>query len=130
VRTQERLIPPSERADFPGSDDHCTSDCPLGWRTDAAEALGVHLGGRLARKWLREHVQPNLKPGAAANYKSVFCKHVAPELGAVRLDDCKPQLVKAPLAASARTASARRLAKVRRHMYAMFAFAQDGGWSR
>ncbi len=23
----------------------------------------------LGRKWLREHVQPNLKPGAAANYK-------------------------------------------------------------
>jgi hypothetical protein len=32
----------------------------------------------LGRRWLREHVQPNLKPGAAANYKSTFYKHVAP----------------------------------------------------
>ena len=31
----------------------------------------------LGRKWLREHVQPNLKPGAAANYKGTFYKHVA-----------------------------------------------------
>ncbi len=35
----------------------------------------------LGRKWLREHVQPNLKPGAAANYKSTFYKHVAPTFG-------------------------------------------------
>ncbi len=28
----------------------------------------------LGRKWLREHVQPNLKPGAAANYKGTFYK--------------------------------------------------------
>ncbi len=49
----------------------------------------------LDHKWLREHVQPNLKPGAAANYKGTFYKHVAPTLGSIRVDDCKPQLVKA-----------------------------------
>jgi integrase len=82
----------------------------------------------LGRKWLREHVQPNLKPGAAANYKSVFYKHVAPELGAVRVDDCKPQLVKALLGRKrANGLSEETVAKVRRHMHAMFAFAQDAG---
>jgi hypothetical protein len=51
----------------------------------------------LGRKWLREHVQPNLKLGAAANYKGTFYTHVAPTLGAVRVDDCKPAMVKALL---------------------------------
>jgi hypothetical protein len=57
----------------------------------------------LGRKWLREHVQPNLKPGAAANYKGTFYKHVSPTLGAVRVDDCKPPMVKGPLAFRALT---------------------------
>jgi hypothetical protein len=35
-------------------------------------------------------VRPNLKPGAAANYKETFYAHVAPTLGATRLEDCKP----------------------------------------
>ena len=44
----------------------------------------------LGQKWLREHVQPNLKAGSAANYKGTFYKHVAPSIGAVRVDDCRP----------------------------------------
>jgi integrase len=82
----------------------------------------------LGRRWLREHVQPNLKPGAAANYKSTFYKHVAPTLGAVRVDDCKPQMVKALLGRKrAEGLSEETVAKIRRHMHAMFAFAQDEG---
>ncbi len=82
----------------------------------------------LGRKWLREHVQPNLKPGAAANYKSTFYKHVAPTLGPVRVDDCKPQMVKALLGRKrAEGLSGETVAKIRRHMHAMFAFAQDAG---
>jgi integrase len=81
----------------------------------------------LGRKWLREHVQPNLKPGAA-NYKSTFYKHVAPTLGPVRVDDCKPQMVKALLGRKrADGLSEETVAKIRRHMHAMFAFAQDAG---
>ena len=82
----------------------------------------------LGRKWLREHVQPNLKPGAAANYKGTFYRHVAPSLGAVRVDDCKPQMVKALLGRKrAEGLSDETVAKIRRHMHAMFAFAQDAG---
>jgi integrase len=82
----------------------------------------------LGRKWLREHVQPNLKPGAAANYKGTFYKHVAPTLGAVRVDDCKPAMVKALLGRKrAEGLSEETVAKIRRHVHAMFAFAQDAG---
>jgi hypothetical protein len=49
---------------------------------------------KLGRRWLSEHVQPNLKAGAAANYKGTFYRHVAPTLGPVRVDDCKPAMVK------------------------------------
>jgi integrase len=82
----------------------------------------------LGRRWLREHVQPNLKPGAAANYKGTFYKHIAPTLGAVRVDDCKPQMVKALLGRKrAEGLSEETVAKIRRHIHAMFAFAQDAG---
>jgi integrase len=82
----------------------------------------------LGHKWLREHVQPNLKPGAAANYKGTFYKHVAPTLGSIRVDDCKPQLVKALLGRKRSDGlSEETVAKIRRHMHAMFAFAQDEG---
>jgi integrase len=82
----------------------------------------------LGRKWLREHVQPNLKPSAAANYKGTFYRHVVPSLGAVRVDDCKPQMVKALLGRKrAEGLSDETVAKIRRHMHAMFAFAQDAG---
>src|SRR5580700_7594350 len=82
----------------------------------------------LGRKWLREHVQPNLKPGAAANYKGTFYKHVVPALGAVRVDDCKPAMVKALLGRKrAEGLSDESVVKIRRHMHAMFAFGQDAG---
>jgi integrase len=82
----------------------------------------------LGRKWLQEHVQPNHKPGAAANYKGTFYRHIAPSLGARRVDDFKPQMVK-DLLAHKRTEglSEETVAKIRRHMHAMFAFAQDAG---
>ncbi|MFI4972286.1 MAG: tyrosine-type recombinase/integrase, partial [Hyphomicrobiales bacterium] len=82
----------------------------------------------LGRKWLSEHVQPNLKPGAAASYRGTFYRHVAPTLGAVRLDDCKPQMVRALLGKKrAEGLSEETVAKIRRHVHAMFAFAQDAG---
>ena len=82
----------------------------------------------LGRKWLFEHVQPNLKPGAAANYKGTFYRHVVPALGARRLDDCTPQLIRALLGRKrAEGLSGETVAKIRRHIHAMFAFAQDEG---
>ncbi len=82
----------------------------------------------LGRKWLFEHVQPNLKPGAAANYRGTFYKHVAPSLGAVRVDDLRPQMVKALLGRKrAEGLSEETVSKIRRHIHAMFAFAQDAG---
>jgi integrase len=82
----------------------------------------------LGRRWLSEHVQPNLKAGAAANYKGTFYRHVAPTLGAVRVDNCKPAMVKSLLACKrAEGLSEETVAKIRRHTHAMFAFAQDAG---
>jgi integrase len=80
----------------------------------------------LGQKWLREHVQPNLKPSAAVDYRSVFYKHIAPTIGQVRVDDCKPQMVKALLGRKRTEGlSEETVAKIRRHMHALFAFAQD-----
>jgi integrase len=80
----------------------------------------------LGRKWLKEHVQPELKPGAAANYKSTFNRHVVPSLGHLRLDECKAEVVQKLLARKrAEGLSKETVAKIRRHMHAMFAFAQD-----
>jgi integrase len=82
----------------------------------------------LGRKWLKEHVQPNLKPSAAANYKQVFYSHVAPSLGSVRVDSCTPQMVKDLLGRKrAEGLSKETVAKIRRHSHAMFAFAIDLG---
>ena len=84
----------------------------------------AELGG----KWLSEHVQPNLKPGAAANYRGTFYRHVAPALGVRRLDDCTPQLIRALLGRMrSEGLSGETVAKIRRHIHAMFAFAQDAG---
>jgi integrase len=82
----------------------------------------------LGRKWLVEHVQPNLKPGAAATYRGTFYGHVAPALGAVRLDDVRPQMIMALLGRKrAEGLSEETVGKIRRHVHAMFAFAQDAG---
>jgi len=82
----------------------------------------------LGRRWLSEHVQPNLKPSAVASYKGTFYLHVAPALGAVRVDDCGPQTIAAMLARKrAQGLSEQGIAKIRRHLHAMFAFAQDTG---
>jgi integrase len=80
----------------------------------------------LGRRWLSEHVQPELKPGAAANYKGTFYRHVVPTLGHLRLDECKTERVQALLGSKrAEGLSEQTVAKIRRHMHAMFAFAQD-----
>jgi integrase len=82
----------------------------------------------LGQKWLTEHVQPNLKPGTAASYRSTFYLHVAPALGHIRVDDCRPQMIRAMLGRKrAQGLSEAGVAKVRRHIHAMFAFAQDAG---
>jgi len=82
----------------------------------------------LGNRWLSEHVQPNLKPGAAASYRGVFYKHVAPGLGHLRVDDCDGHAIRAFLANKRREGmSEEGVAKLRRHIHAMFAFAQDAG---
>jgi integrase len=82
----------------------------------------------LGRKWLREHAQPELKPGTAASYKNTFYNHVAPTLGPIRLDDCKSQMVKELLGRKRAEGLHREtVAKIRRQMHSMFAYAQDAG---
>ncbi len=82
----------------------------------------------LGCRWLAEHVQPNLKPGTAATYTGTFYRHVAPTLGAVRLDDVHPQMIRALLGKKrAEGLSGETVGKIRRHVHAMFAFAQDAG---
>jgi integrase len=82
----------------------------------------------LGQKWLTEHVQPNLKPATAASYRGTFYLHIAPVLGHVRVDDCRPQMIRAMLGRQrAQGLSEAGVAKVRRHVHAMFAFAQDAG---
>jgi integrase len=82
----------------------------------------------LGRKWLTEHVSPNLKPGAAANYRGTFYLHIAPALGNVRVDDVRPQMIRALLGRKrAEGLSEQTVAKIRRHVHAMFAYAQDAG---
>ena len=83
----------------------------------------------LGNTWLAEHVQPNLKPGAAASYRGTFYKHVAP----VHRGTCGWTI--AVLRRSGRCWRSKRaegmseqgVAKIRRHIHAMFAFAQDAG---
>jgi integrase len=80
----------------------------------------------LGRRWLREHVQPELKRATAATYKDTFYLHVAPTLGTVRIEDCQPQMVKALLGRlRAQGLSTQTVSKIRRQMHSMFAFAQD-----
>ena len=43
---------------------------------------------QLGARWLSEHVEVNLKPGAIASYRAVFYHHVRPVLGELRLQDC------------------------------------------
>ncbi len=82
----------------------------------------------LGNKWLLEHVGPNLKPGTGASYRGTFYLHVAPGLGAVRVDDCGPQIIAGLLAAKrAEGLSEAGVAKVRQLLHALFAFAQDAG---
>jgi integrase len=82
----------------------------------------------LGNRWLAEHVDPNLKPGAAASYRGTFYKHVAPALGNTRVDDCNPRMIRALQGAKrAEGLSDGTVAKIRRQVHAMFAFAQDAG---
>jgi integrase len=82
----------------------------------------------LGKRWLTQHVQPNLKPGAIASYRTTFYLHVAPAIGSVRVDDCGPQTVRGMLARKrAEGVSEQGVAKIRRQVHAMFAFAQDAG---
>ncbi|HUB36323.1 MAG TPA: tyrosine-type recombinase/integrase [Solirubrobacteraceae bacterium] len=83
---------------------------------------------QLGNMWLAEHVEVNLKPGAAASYRSTFYKHVAPVLGNVRVDDCTGQTIRSLLMRKrAEGVGEGTLMKIRRHLHAMFAFAQDAG---
>lgn len=85
----------------------------------------------LGQKWLSEHVEPNLKPGAAANYRGTFYMHIAPMLGPLRVDECGHLVIRALLGRKrAEGLSAATVAKIRRHVHAMFAFAQDAGLVR
>ena len=79
----------------------------------------------LGQQWLREHVQTELKPSTAANYKGTFYAHVAPALGAYRVDEITPEMVRTLLDRK-RSAGLRpeTVSKIHRHMHAMFEFAE------
>ena len=80
------------------------------------------------QRWLAEHVQPNLKAGTAATYKGSFYEHIAPALGATRLDDLHPQMIRALVGKKrAQGLSEETVGKIRRHLHAMLAYAQDAG---
>ena len=82
----------------------------------------------LGQRWLAEHVQPNLKAGTVATYKGSFYQHIAPALGATRLDDLHPQMIRSMLGRKrAEGLGEETVAKIRRHLHAMLAFAQDAG---
>jgi integrase len=80
----------------------------------------------LGQRWLKEHGQPNLKPGAAVDYRSVFYRPIAPELGPVRVDECRPETIKRLLGRKRESGlSEGTVGKIRRHPHAIFAFAQE-----
>jgi integrase len=80
---------------------------------------------QLGQRWLREHAQRNLKPSTAANYKGVFYAHVAPALGAFRVDEVSAQMIRELLERKrAEGLSGQTVAKIRRHLHALFAFAE------
>ena len=82
----------------------------------------------LGQRWFTEHVQPNLKPGTAASYRSTFYQHIAPTLGVTRLDDLHPQTIRGLLGKKrAQGLSEETVGKIRRQLHAMLAFAQDAG---
>ena len=79
----------------------------------------------LGQRWLREHAQRNLKPSTAANYKGTFYTHVAPMLGAYRVDEIKPQMIRALLERKREEGlRPETVSKIHRHLHAMFAFAE------
>ena len=82
----------------------------------------------LGNRWLVEHVQANLKPGTAESYRGTFFLHVAPVLGAMRVDDCGPEAIRGLLSAKrGEGVSEAGIAKLRRMLHALFGFAQEAG---
>ncbi len=82
----------------------------------------------LGQRWLREHVQPSLKPSTAANYKGVFYAHIAPSLGAFRVDEIDAAMIRRLLERKRTEGlSGETVAKIRRHTHALFSFARDEG---
>jgi integrase len=83
--------------------------------------LTVH---ELGVRWLREHVQPNLKPSTAANYRDTFHTHISPALGAYRVDAVSDEMISSLLERKLTQGLSRQtVQKIHRHAHAMFAFA-------
>jgi integrase len=82
----------------------------------------------LGQRWLTEHVQVDLKPGAAAEYRSTLFRHVLPALGDMRIQDVRPATVSALLSHKrAEGLCDGTVGKIRRHVHALFAFGQEAG---
>jgi integrase len=80
----------------------------------------------LGQRWLRDHVQRNIKPSTAANYKGVFYAHIAPMIGAFRVDQVSPKMIRDLLERKHDEGlSAETVAKIRRHLHALFSFARE-----
>ena len=82
----------------------------------------------LGCRWLSEHVHVDLKPGAVAEYRATFHRHVLPVLGGMRVQDVRQGTVRMLLDQKREEGlSETTVAKIRRHLHAMFAFGQDAG---
>lgn len=79
----------------------------------------------LGQRWLREHAQRNLKPSTAANYKGTFYTHVSPALGAYRVDEVTPDMIRTLLERKRESGlRPETVSKIHRHLHAMFELAE------
>ncbi|HTZ63797.1 MAG TPA: tyrosine-type recombinase/integrase [Solirubrobacteraceae bacterium] len=96
-------------------------------RDGAFLACGVSVS-ELGQRWLTEHVQVDLKPGAVAEYRSTLFRHVLPALGDMQVQEVRPGTVSMLLSRKrAEGLCEGTVAKIRRHLHALFAFGVEAG---
>ena len=82
----------------------------------------------LGNEWAFRARAAAVKAGCRAGCRGTFYLHVAPVLGAMRVDDCGPEAIRGLLSAKrGEGVGEAGIAKLRRMLHALFAFAQDAG---
>lgn len=121
-RQVERAAGPSRR---------CALEMLYALRAETQDGMFLACGltvSELGQRWLTEHVQVDLKPGAVAEYRSTFFRHVLPALGDMQVKDVRPGTVSMLLSHKrAEGLCEGTVAKIRRHLHALFAFGVDAG---